>query len=126
MKAASAGKAKLEGGERLVAGIFELVDSFDANDWLGRWNKVHGNLLLDNSVARAKCRRTTISNIGKARQQQRCVKSAVWLQNATIVARESCSRKKSCGGGVKRERTRRIHDREYSGQREEREGDALP
>jgi hypothetical protein len=47
VKAASAGKAKLEGGERLVAGIFELVDSFDANDWLGRWNKVHGNLLLE-------------------------------------------------------------------------------
>ena len=93
MEAPAAGEAELEGSERLVARIFELIDAFYSNDGLWTGNKVHGDLLFNNSVARTKGRGTTVSTIGKACQEQRSVKSAARLQNATIVAREGDSRK---------------------------------
>jgi len=68
VKATATGEAKLKGGKRLVAGVLELVDSFDANDWLRGRNKLYCDLLSDDRVPRAECRRATASNIGDARQ----------------------------------------------------------
>jgi hypothetical protein len=68
VEATAAGKAKLEGGERLVAGVFELVDTFYSNDWLECRNKLDGDLLSDDRVTRTECRRataSTTSNEGK-------------------------------------------------------------
>jgi hypothetical protein len=69
VEATAAGKAKLEGSKRLVAGVFELVDAFYSNDWLG-WNKLHRDLLSDDRVTRTECRRTTASTTSNAGKQQ--------------------------------------------------------
>jgi hypothetical protein len=70
VEASAAGKAKLERSERLVTGVFELVDAFYSNDWLGCGNKLHRDLLSDDCVTRTKCRRTTASTTGNAGKQQ--------------------------------------------------------
>ena len=70
VEAPSAGKAKLERGERLVAGVFELVDAFYSNDWLECGNKLHRDLLSDDCVTRTECRRTTASTTGNAGKKQ--------------------------------------------------------
>ena len=70
VEAPSAGKAKLERSERLVTGVFELVDAFYSNDWLGCGNKLHRDLLSDDCVTRTECRRTTASTTGNAGKKQ--------------------------------------------------------
>ena len=68
VESTAAGEAELKGSERLVAAIFKLIDAFYSDDGLWSWNELHSDLLLDNSVARAKRRRATVSTIGKAGQ----------------------------------------------------------
>jgi len=70
VEATAAGKAKLDGGERLVTGVLELVDAFYSNDWLGCGNKLHRDLLSDDCVTRTECRRTTASTTGNAGKKQ--------------------------------------------------------
>jgi len=97
MKPPATRKTQFERSERLVSRVFKLIDAFDSNDRLRCGNELYGDLLFGNGVTGAQGGRTAdgeVSGTGK-QQSKRQAKSAAQFQSATIVARETNSRKKA-------------------------------
>ena len=99
MKAAPTRQTKLEGTQRLVAGIFELIGSVNANDGFRTSPELHAKFLLDDGIARAERRGTSCGPIrGRGqRQREQNARAKEASQNSKIVAREGGSRKKRYG-----------------------------
>src|ERR1700730_19378006 len=99
MKAATTRQTKLEGSQRLVAGIFELIGSVNSNDGFGISPELNAKFLLDDGIARAERRGAGRGPIGGRGQRQREEngRASEASQNSKIVAREGGSRKKRLG-----------------------------
>src|SRR5262249_48041447 len=102
VKTPFSGKAYFQIGERLIAGVLELIVGFNENARLGRWEKLNANFLLFNGIAGAE-RNGAGDNAKNGNHQQEIEENSRWSlcqQNKMIVT--GISGKKKRGGWLAR------------------------